>query len=172
MDPLIQTGRTAPGFTLHDLSGKLHTLEQQRGRIVILNFTSAECPWSERADQLAKSWCVEWGNQVMLWSIASNAQETIEQIQEMAANRELPVVLLDPAQQVADLYGAQTTPHVFVIDPRGILRYQGSVDDVTFRQRTPQRYYLQEAVDALLADQLPALENTPPYGCMIVRLEA
>jgi hypothetical protein len=70
---------------------------------------------------------------------------------------------------VADLYEAQTTPHVFVIDREGILRYRGAVDDVTFRQRTPARFFLDEAVEALLEGHVPALVESPAYGCTIVR---
>jgi hypothetical protein len=70
---------------------------------------------------------------------------------------------------VADLYQALTTPHVFVIDRDGILRYAGAVDDVSFRQRRPTRFYLDEAVEALLDGQLPAVAETPAYGCTIVR---
>ena len=70
---------------------------------------------------------------------------------------------------MADAWGAQTTPHVFVVDEAGVLRYQGAVDDVTFRQREPKRFYVKEAVDALLAGRLPEIASTPAYGCTIVR---
>ena len=70
---------------------------------------------------------------------------------------------------MADLFDAQTTPHVFVIDRDGILRYRGAVDDVTFRKRNPTRFFLDEAVEALLEGHLPALTESPAYGCAIVR---
>jgi hypothetical protein len=90
-------------------------------------------------------------------------------ISQVARERRLPTVLLDRAQSVADQYFAQTTPHFFVIDQHGILRYQGAFDDLTFRQREPTRHYLVEAVAALLAGRLPDLQTTPAYGCTIVR---
>jgi hypothetical protein len=134
-----------------------------------LNFWSAECPWSERADRLISSWLANWGKNVSLWTLAANANEPPEQLLRAASERGLAVVLLDSSQVVADLYTAQTTPHVYVIDQQGILRYRGAVDDVTFRQRTPTRYYLQEAIDALLAGRLPEPADTPSYGCTVVR---
>ncbi len=88
---------------------------------------------------------------------------------EAARIRRLPLVLVDREDVVADLYEAQTTPHVFVIDRDGILRYRGAVDDVTFRLRKPTRFFLDEAVEALLDGRLPALAETPAYGCTIVR---
>jgi hypothetical protein len=55
------------------------------------------------------------------------------------------------------------------MDRMGILRYRGAVDDVTFRRRTATRFYLEEAVEALLAGRLPDLSETLAYGCAIVR---
>mgnify|MGYP003520782221 CR=1 FL=1 len=70
---------------------------------------------------------------------------------------------------VADLFAAQTTPHVFVISREGILCYRGAVDDVTFRHRSPTRFFLDEAVESLLVGRLPAQMESPAYGCAIVR---
>ena len=70
--------------------------------------------------------------------------------------------------QVREAYGAQTTPHLFVVDADGILRYRGAFDDVTFRQRTPTKVYLREAVTAVMEGRLPAPAETAAYGCAIV----
>ncbi len=90
------------------------------------------------------------------------------QIEQAALERNLSP-LLDPDHRVADLYSARTTPHLFVIDPDGNLRYQGALDDVTFRKREPSRHYLREAVTAVLAGRQPDPDLTPAYGCIIVR---
>jgi hypothetical protein len=55
------------------------------------------------------------------------------------------------------------------VDKDGILRYCGAVDDVTFRQRKSTRFFLDEAVGSLINGHLPALTETPAYGCTIVR---
>jgi hypothetical protein len=78
-------------------------------------------------------------------------------------------VLRDQEHIVADSYGAQTTPHFFVIDRDGVLRYMGALDDTTFRKREPEKPYLAEAVRAVLAGKLPDPRETPGYGCTIVR---
>lgn len=169
MDPLIPTSAPAPDFTLPDLTGRRHASVDQRGKILVLNFWSAECPWAERLDPLLMSWLPSWDGQVVVWWIAPNAHETPELLLEVAARRGLPLVLRDSTARVADLYGAQTTPHLFVLDGDGRLRYQGAADDVTFRQRTPTRQYVYEAIQALLAGQPPDPAVTPAYGCAIVR---
>lgn len=169
MDPLIHTGQLAPAFTLPTLDGRLCRLEESRGRIIVLNFWSAECPWAERGDQDLLSYLPRWGPRVALWTIASNAHEAPELMIQAATQRGLPIVLQDASQQVADLYGAQTTPHFYVIDADGILRYQGALNDITFRQRNATHFYLRDAVNALLSGTLPYPAQTTPYGCAIVR---
>lgn len=79
------------------------------------------------------------------------------------------MVLIDAGHIVADLYEAVTTPHVFVVDGEGVLRYRGAVDDVTFRKRTATRFFLDEVVVSLLDGHLPELTETPAYGCTIIR---
>ena len=71
---------------------------------------------------------------------------------------------------VADELQAQTTPHAFVIDPAGLLRYRGAIDDVTFRKRTPEHFHIEAAVEAILSGRIPTIQETPPCGCTIVRL--
>lgn len=170
----MQINEPAPDFELPDLKGKLHRLSDYRGKIVVVNFWSCECPHSERTDPtLLKT--QQHGDLTILF-IASNRNEVRGRynrvptcVEEAAKTRGLSIVLMDEQQTVADLYDAQATPHVFVIDRDGILRYRGAVDDVTFRQRKPTRFFLDEAVDALLNGHLPTLTETPAYGCTIIR---
>ncbi len=166
---MIPNHQPAPDFRLPDLDGTIHHLGNNRGQITILNFWSAECPWTERADLELRAYLLDWGEKVTLWSIASNANEPPDRLRQVAAERGLPVLLHDSTQQVADLYQAQTTPHLFVLDEGGILHYQGAFNDLTFRKRIPNHFYLRQAVDALLAGKDPDPEQTPPYGCTIVR---
>ncbi len=156
-------------FELPDLHGRLHRLSDYRGRIVIVNFWSCECPHSERTDKAITSMFVQWCDDVAMLSIVSNRNESAEDVKNAAEARRLPTVLLDANCSVADVFEAQTTPHVFVIDREGILRYRGSVDDVTFRQRIPTRFFLDLAVESLLEGHLPTLNESPAYGCAIVR---
>jgi hypothetical protein len=106
---------------------------------------------------------------VELLSIAANRNESAQMVTDVSKTRRLPRVLLDSQHLIADLYEAVTTPHVFVVDREGILRYRGAVDDVTFRHRQATRFYLEEAVEALLDGRSPELQEMPAYGCAIVR---
>lgn len=164
----VMVGRPAPSFQLKDLQGETICLEDFRGRMTLVTFWSAECPWVERADREMAAWT----DQVTLIAIASNANEPVELLRSTAETRDLPVVLIDADQHVADLYGVQIIPHCFLIDPDGILRYQGAFDDVNFRQRQSTRNYVLEAIQALRAGQPVAAVEAPPFGCTIVRKEA
>jgi peroxiredoxin len=169
MDTVVKVGEPVPNFTLIDLHGKQHSLMDFRGRVVIINFWSAECPWSARTDEKMKDLLAEWDEHVLLVTIAPNASEPLEILKNVAVERSLNIVLPDPDQQVASLFEAHTTPHVFLIDEQGVLRYQGAFDDATFRQRSPKKHYLQDALNAVMNEEEPAPSMTIPYGCAIVR---
>ena len=157
-----------PDFELPAIDGRLYRLSDSRGKIVIVNFWSCECPQSERTDKAILSALIQWRDVVML-TIASNRNESAEAIEAIAKVRQLPAVLLDQNCRVADQLEAQTTPHVFVLDREGILRYRGAVDNLAFRKRLPPRFFLGEAVESLLEGKLPAMVESPAYGCSIVR---
>lgn len=166
-----ELNRPAPDFELPDLEGRLHRLNKYRGRIVVVNFWSCECPHAERTDRAILATLTQMREDAVLLSIAPNDNEPAEALKEAALTRRLSLVLRDAGHVVADLYEAQTTPHVFVMDREGLLRYRGAVDDVTFRRRQPSRFFLDEALESLLEGHLPALTETPAYGCAIVRMD-
>jgi peroxiredoxin len=166
---IMELNQPAPDFALPDLEGNIHRLSEYRGKIVIINFWSCECPHSERTDRSMMICLARWGGEVELLSIESNRNESIQSVEEVIKTRRLPGVLLDAEHIIADLYQAITTPHVFVIDRNGVLRYRGAVDDVKFRHQKATRFFLEEAVESLLEGHLPTLAETLAYGCAIVR---
>lgn len=166
---LMQIDHPAPDFELPNPDGEYHRLGDYRGRIVIINFWSAECPHVARTDAVLLAALHRWGRQVVLLTVASNANESTELLKNASQSRGIPIVLVDAGHRVADAYKAQVTPEVFLIDRAGFLRYRGAMDDASFRQRTPTRSYLVEAVDTLLAGSLPAIPEVPAFGCSIIR---
>ena len=164
----LNPGELAPEFSLPDLDGSSRGLSDFRGRITVINFWSAECPWSERVDGALRQHLARWADQVNYVTIACNKNEPRKLLRAEAKRRGLGLVLHDAEQQVADSFGARTTPHIFVLDAEGVLRYRGAFDNVTFRQRTPTLEYLPAVVDALLAGEEPPWSETPTFGCTIV----
>jgi len=165
----MDINRLAPDFELRGLDGSLHRLGDYRGRIVVVNFWSADCPHVERTDARMLASLARWGAQVVLLAIASNANESAGALENASRSRGPLTVMKDAGHVIADLYAAQVTPEVFVVDRAGVLRYRGAVDDTSFRQRVPTRSYLDEAVDALLDGNLPTVAEVPAFGCSIIR---
>jgi peroxiredoxin len=169
MDSVARTGDPAPEFELMGLDGQVHSLRDWRGSIVVLNFWSAECVHSRRADTVLAELVPGWGDEVSLLCIVSNENEDDELVKSAARNDKISRLLRDRNHEVADSYGAITTPHVFVIDEKGVLRYAGGLDDVSLRRRAPTRNYLSEAVGAVRKGLSPEPSETPPFGCAIMR---
>ncbi|HVN56539.1 MAG TPA: redoxin domain-containing protein [Anaerolineaceae bacterium] len=170
MEILLQTGQPAPDFELPDLlSGEAVRLRNFRGQVAIVNFWSAACSWAERYDREILPLLAAWGPAVAYLPVAANENETDEELRRGAEARGLPRLLRDVPHQVADCYAAQTTPHYFVIDPGGILRYQGGFNNATFREKVATQAYLVPAVEAVLAGHAPDVDTAPAYGCAIIR---
>jgi peroxiredoxin len=176
----MNINQPVPNFSLPNLDGNVINIQNYHGKIVIINFWSCECPHSERTDKAIMAMFMQhlhraadavqvWQDEVVMFSIASNRNESIEDLKNVSTARRIPHVLLDAECQVANLFEAVTTPHIFVIDKNGTLAYQGAVDDVKFRQKTPTRFYLDEAIESLLAGRVPEIQESSAYGCAIVR---
>ncbi|HET7011733.1 MAG TPA: redoxin domain-containing protein [Anaerolineales bacterium] len=164
---MIQPGQAAPDFQLRDLDGIPHRLSAQKGRVTVLHIWSSTCPWTERTDPRVREAASAHGAD--LWTIAPNTDETEDQLRTESRRRGLRLVLRDVRQQVADLYGVTATPHVVLVDARGLVRYHGAVDDARFREPQPRRRFLAEALAAIQRGEDPDPAATPTYGCAIVR---
>jgi peroxiredoxin len=162
--------RFAPDFMLPGVGGGRFALSDWRGQIIVLNFWSAECPWSRRADVALVYRQLSWDSKgVRIVGIASNANEKEIQLRSEVQARHLKYpVLLDGDRSVATLYQAKTTPHFFVIDRQSYVRYSGALDDVTRKGQKPSTIYLDEAVQALLANRPPNPLTTAPFGSPLV----
>lgn len=165
----MDTNRLAPDFELRGLDGRLHRLSGYRGRIVIVNFWSAECPHVVRTDASLRAAMTRWGDAVVWLGIASNANESLSDLENAARERGPLTVLMDAKHEAADMFAAQVTPEAFILDREGVVRYHGAVDDVNFRQKVATRWFAEEAVNALLAGTLPSIPKAPAFGCSIIR---
>ncbi len=162
--------RYAPDFMLPGVAGGHYTLGDWRGQIVVLNFWSAECPWSRRADVALVYRQLAWDTKgVRIVGIASNANENDVQMRTEAQARHIKYpILVDADRNVANAYQAKITPHFFVIDRQGSVRYSGALDDVIRKGQRPSTVYLDEAVQALLANRPPNPLTTAPFGSPLV----
>lgn len=164
-------GQPAPDFTLQDHEGRTHRLADYRGKIVVLEWTNPECPFVVRhynartMQRLAQTLA---GDDFVWLSINSTHHNRVEQTLESIQTYGLPFpVLQDQSGDVGRLYGARTTPHMYVIDAQGVLRYAGAIDDDPRGRSENPDNYVQRAVAALRAAQPVDPSSTQAYGCTV-----
>ncbi|TVQ95456.1 MAG: thioredoxin family protein [Deltaproteobacteria bacterium] len=166
-------GQPAPAFTLTDETGTEHSLEQYRGRIVVLEWTNPECPFVVRHynERTMHDLIGEHVGDDLVWlSIDSSHHRNAEMATADKARFEMtPPVLLDTDGTVGRAYGARTTPHMYIIDAEGVLRYMGGFDDdARGRQdRADRTQYTRDAIVAMRAGNMPDPSSTTPYGCTV-----
>lgn len=167
----------APNFTAPGADGRTHSLSQYRGKTVVLEWTNHECPYVKKhysgAMQALQRDATREG--VVWLSIVSSAPGeqghiTGAQAKQLTASRKASptAVLLDPSGAVGRLYGAKTTPHMFVINQQGRLIYAGGIDDVPSKkvedlQRAKPLVRL--ALADVKAGRPVAISSSRPYGC-------
>ena len=162
---------TAPAFTLHDQTGKPHTLAEYAGKIVVLEWVNPECPFVKRHydNKTMVNLANTYADKGVVW-LAVNSTNTFDQAKNAAFVQERGTpypVLNDSDGKVGRLYDAKTTPHLFVIDKAGQLAYQGAVDDDPAGNKADKINYVKQAIDDLLAGRAVATPETKPYGCSV-----
>ena len=176
----VQTNEPAPDFTLTDTNGKMYKLSDYKGKFVILEWVNFECPFVKKHYQSGNMQSLQkdmTAQDIVWFSINSSAEgkqgyyqpAEINEIMENS-NANPTAYLLDTSGEVGQLYGAKTTPHMFIIDPKGILLYQGAIDDKpTFdlQDIATAKNYVQTALSAAMAGQKIADSITTPYGCSV-----
>lgn len=163
--------RRAPDFSLPMVGGGRFRPADAAGKILVINFWSAECQWSRRADVVLVYRMLTWVSKgVVVVGIVSNVTEVDTDIFPEAQRRGVKYpLLLDMDNSVADAYKAYTTPQFYVCDAKQIIRYIGALDDGNDQRPTASVIYVDNAVKALLNNKLPDPALTSPFGCPIVR---
>jgi peroxiredoxin len=162
-------GETAPDFTLTDTDGKSHTLSSLKGKIVVLEWFNPECPVIKETHQnrnffnpMVDSYA---GKEVVFLGV--NTGKSADKDATAAAVKTFGMkypVLLDSDSKVGKMYGAKTTPHVFVIAADGTLAYMGAIDNGS-PSKAGTTNYVKQAIDELNAGKKISTPETKPYGC-------
>ncbi len=175
----VKSGKAAPDFSLVDTKGVTHTLSDYQGKNVILEWYNPDCPYvkkhyqSDNMQNLQK----KYGAEGAVWfSINSSAvgkqgHYTPDEYNQIKANSGAAptAVLLDHDGKVGKMYGAKTTPHIFIINSEGTLVYQGAIDsDSNYSPSVipSSENYIDTTFSALSAGAQPNGYNKP-YGCSV-----
>ena len=176
----VEVGEPAPSFTATDIHGNEFNLEDQQGKIVVLEWTNHLCPFVKKhyeTNNMQNTQKTATDNGVIWVSIVSSAegkqgyvsaQEALQIEQDAGAHATTRI--LDPSGEIGQLYGAQTTPHMFVISAEGNLIYAGAIDDKPGPNPDSvegAKNLVLAALDDLSAGRAVETPRTAPYGCSV-----
>ncbi|MDQ6911774.1 MAG: thioredoxin family protein [Verrucomicrobiota bacterium] len=174
-----KVGAAAPDFSLTDANGQKHSLGENKGKWVVLEWFNPECPFVKKhygSGNMQKLQKEYEGKGVVWMSIDSSAagkegnltpEAAAKKVSEWKMNSNL---LLDPEGKAGQAYGAKNTPHMFVINPDGKIVYEGAIDS----KATPNpadiptsTNYVKVALDEAMAGKPVSNPDTKPYGCSV-----
>jgi thiol-disulfide isomerase/thioredoxin len=168
----IEIGAAGPAWKgLAGVDGKTHSLgELKSAKAIVVCFTCNHCPvavaYEDRLIKFVKDYK---GKDVALIAINVNNMDAdkLPAMKVRAKEKGFKFAYLyDPSQKIGRAFGAKVTPHVFVLDGKRRIAYQGSFDD-NMNVKKAQHHYVRDAVDAILAGKSPAKTTNKPFGCGI-----
>ena len=176
----VTVNEPAPDFSLTDTHGNTHNLSDFKGRFVVLEWINHGCPFVVKHYKEGHMQALqrEYAEKDVVWlaicSSATGEQGHMSNDDWNATNEKngtaVAAVLIDEDGTVGRKYGARTTPHMYVINPEGVLIYQGAIDSK--RSTDPadiahSENYVRSALDQAMAGEPVATSQTQPYGCSI-----
>ena len=172
----VEVGKPALDFTLKDLEGREQTLSSFRGKVVVLEWFSPGCPTCQWAytDGPLVTMPERLSKNGVVW-LTINSEDPAHKPATLEANKKFAdahsmkaPILLDPTGAVGRSYGAKTTPHMYVIDKKGVLVYRGALDNAPFGkvdgEKTEKVNYVDAALADLAASRAVANAETRSYG--------
>lgn len=176
----LRVGDQAPAFTAVDSHGHQHSLAEYKNKFVVLEWHNQGCPYTRKhydsgnMQKLQKLWTGKGVIWLTVISSAPGEQGYVTAAQEndylQRMNAAPTAALLDPNGDLGHLYGAKTTPHMFVINPKGQLIYEGAIDDKATTDVSDivgATNYVTVALEQSMAGKPVTTPATRAYGCSV-----
>ena len=176
----VKVGQQAPDFTGTASDGKSYHLADYRGKFVVLEWHNNGCPYTQKhyksgnMQKLQKQWTAQGVVWFTVLSSAPGKQGYVNASDEnnyMAKMGAAPTAaLLDPTGAVGRLYDAKTTPQMIVVNPQGVIIYDGAIDNrptEDLRDIPVATNYVSQALEQALAGKPVETAATRPYGCSV-----
>ncbi|MCA0901934.1 thioredoxin family protein [Microbulbifer agarilyticus] len=174
-------GEKAPAFSEVDAAGKTHNLKDYEGQWLVLEWFNKDCPYvkkhygSGNMQALQKKYADADINWLTVISSAKGKQGYLEPAEalDVAKNHKLQAsapFLLDSDGSMGRAYGAKTTPHMFIINPKGEVVYAGAIDDNDSANPAvipDSANYVAAALDASLSGKAIEVASSRAYGCSV-----
>jgi len=173
-------GQAAPDFTLTDSNGQSHALSSLKGKWVVLEWINYDCPFVQkhyRSGNMPKLQ-KEYAAKGVVWLAVNSSnvgkQGYFEPAEIKARSQKeglaASAYLVDTDGTVGRLYGAKTTPHMYVITPEGKLVYAGGIDDTPSTDQADiatAKNHVRAALDEAMAGKPVTKPTSQPYGCSV-----
>jgi peroxiredoxin len=168
----VSNGEKAPNFTLPTADGGQASLSDYAGKVVVLEWVNPDCPFVKRhyAADTMETLAAKYADDDVVWlTINSTHYMDAKANAGFAKDQGLDVpILIDADGTIGKIYGAKTTPHMFVIDANGVVVYQGAIDDDPRGSKGEgTTNYVAAALDETLAGKKVSTAETQPYGCSV-----
>lgn len=170
----------APNFKLMDSNGKEHSLSDFKDKIVVLEWINYECPFVKKHYDSKNMQTLQerYTKQGLIWlTICSSVESkqgnfTNDEINRRSKkhNAKFTAYLVDSDGKVGKMYGAKTTPHMYIINEAGKLVYAGGIDDkasTDLEDIKDAKNYVSLALEELLAGKNVSVQSSKPYGCSV-----
>ena len=167
--------KAATPFALSTFDGKKVSLSDYRGKIVVLEWLNFECPFVKHHYDTPKTMIKladKYKDKNVVWlAINSTSHTTPEANKDFAKQQKLPYPILDDRSgRVGRAYGAKTTPHMYVINRRGRIVYEGAIDNSPLGKASGGKEvinYVDKALEELTTGRRVSMAKTEPYGCSV-----
>jgi len=171
--PGVDVGDNAPGFTLEDAAGHEVSLGDFKGKVVVLEWTNPDCPFVKRhyQENSMNKLASAYSDSGVVW-LTINSTNYMDAAANASFAKKEDIgwpVLVDQDGAVGHAYGAVTTPHMFIIDTKGIVVYEGAIDDDPRgnMEAGARTNYVANALNDVAAGQSVSTPETKPYGCSV-----
>lgn len=169
----VVIGSPAPAFELNDQDGKLVNLNDYRDKVVVLEWFNNECPFVQKHYKTGamNATAKKYAEKGVVWlAVNSTRSHNVSHNKQIAGQWSMERPILDDSNgTIGHLYGAKTTPHMYVIN-KGTLVYAGAIDSKSTDSSddiASSTNYVAQALDEVLADKPVTTAQTKPYGCSV-----
>jgi len=173
-------GQPASDFAVTDIAGKPYRLSDLRGKYVVLEWFNSECPFVQKHYESGNMQGLQkqYTAKGVVWLAINSTNPSSSNFRDESHSAQIardwkmnPTALaLDKDGKVGQAYGARTTPHMFVIDPKGTVIYAGGIDDkATFSPADVKsaKNFVAAALDESMTGKPVSTPSARPYGCSV-----
>jgi peroxiredoxin len=174
----VKPGMAAPDFILKDMTGADRKLSDFKGKFVVLEWFNKDCPYvkkhysSNNMQDLQKKYTGKGVVWLSMYSSSKGKQGYEEPAEALKTIKDLKASsthqLSDASGKVGTMYGAKTTPHMYIINPEQKVIYVGAIDDNSSsdsKDIPKSKNYVSTALDLAMSGKPVEVQNTKPYGC-------